>query len=332
MADQIEVKAQAKTVSNEKSKKQEEELAKAKAKKAEADVKAEEEKQQRIKAEEEKKALAEKKKREKEEAASQAQALAEEEKKKAEEKKEELIAGAAMLATAALKTKKAGGFFKGLILGFILGAVVMGILTFNLRNTITAPIQQAKEEVDEVLDETFLGYTAADFKDAILNEAVEHQELIVMEQPLDIPTTLTKSGLGGFAVFSKVKNISYAGTGVFTVDLKHIDAEHIAVDEEKQAVTVTIPHAVLQYTIVDYDRIAFEDTDKGMLAFGDISLTAEQQNELEKSVKSAMEERLLQKDVMEHADEFAVMKTWEVFQPLVTAVSPEYKVEIVFGE
>lgn len=327
MADQLKVEAKAKTVENEKSKKQSDELAKAKEKKKEADLKAAEEKEKRLQEEAEKKALAEQKKKEKEEA----EARAAEEQKAKQEKAEKLVEGAAAVAALAMKGKKTGGFFKGLILGFIAGALVTFLIGKALLPSLMAPVQSVKDDADEIITETFTGYTAADFQDAILGEASQHQELVVMEQPLEIPTTLTKSGLGGFSVFSKVKNINYAGTGVYTVDLKNIDADHIQVIEDSSTVVVTIPHAALQYTIVDYDKITFDDTDKGLLAFGDITLTAEQQNELEKSVKSAMEERLLQDDILSKADEFAVMKTWEVFQPLVTAVSPEYKVEISFN-
>ena len=47
---------------------------------------------------------------------------------------------------------------------------------------------------------------------------------------------------------------------------------------------------------------------------------------------SAMEERLNQDDLLIQADEFAVLKTWEIFQPIIASVSPEYTVEMEFSE
>jgi hypothetical protein len=82
----------------------------------------------------------------------------------------------------------------------------------------------------------------------------------------------------------------------------------------------------------DLSRTEFQDTEKGWLAFGDIKLTTEESNELEKSVMSAMEERLNQDDLLIQADEFAVLKTWEIFQPIIASVSPEYTVEMEFSE
>ena len=171
-----------------------------------------------------------------------------------------------------------------------------------------------------------------DFEEAVLGAASEHSELIVMEQPLSINTTITRSGLGNLAIFSKVKDVTYYGTGVYTVDLSRIDAGHIRLDEFNRRVNILIPHAVLQYVNPDLEKTEFQDTEKGWLAFGDIKLTAEEQNELEKSVHAAMEERLNEDDLLIQADEFAILKTWEIFQPLITAVSPEYTVEMEFYE
>jgi len=176
------------------------------------------------------------------------------------------------------------------------------------------------------------GPSSVEFEEAVLEAASEHSELIVMEQPLSIPTTITKSGLGNLAIFSKVKDVTYYGTGVYTVDLSKIDAKHIRTDLFNRSVNILIPHAVLQYVNPDLSRTEFQDTEKGWLAFGDIKLSAEESNELEKSVMSAMEERLNRDDLLIQADEFAVLKTWEIFQPIIASVSPEYTVEMEFSE
>ncbi len=297
------VESTAKTVENETTKKQEKEYEETKKKKEEADKKAESSTTKTTKSKSTKTSSK-------------------------EEGTEELLTAGAALATAALSNKKSGGFLKGLIVGVVVG-LLLGTV-FGMKNSLLGSVETTKESADELLDETFTGYTAVDFKNAVLGEASQHQELIVMEQPLEISTTITKAGLGNLSIFSKVKNISYSGTGVYTVDMKDIDEDHITVDEEAKTVTVKIPHTVLQYVNIDYDKVEFEKTDKGLLAFGDLSLTTEQQNELDKSIQSAMKEKLETKELLEKADEFATMKTWEIFQPLITAVSSEYKVEMVF--
>ena len=95
---------------------------------------------------------------------------------------------------------------------------------------------------------------------------------------------------------------------------------------------ILIPHAKLQYVNTNLDLTEFEDTEKGMLAFGDIKLTAEETKLLETTVYNSMEERLSEQELLDEADRFAKLKTWEIFQPLVTAVSPAYKTVIQFTD
>lgn len=308
--DKINVSATAKTVSNEKTKKKDAELEASKKAQTEAIKKAEEAK---AKAKQEANKKTETKKEEASSTNNNAEAL---------------LAGGAALATSALSGKKSKGFFTGLIVGVIIGVLLASV--FGLKDQLLGSVETTKESADAVIDETFTGYTAVDFKDAILGEASQHQEIIVMEQPLEIATTITKAGLGNLSIFSKVKNINYAGTGVYTVDMKSFNEDNVLVDEENKKVTVKIPHSKLQYTNIDYDSVEFEDTEKGLLAFGDLSLTTEQQNTLEQSIIVAMKEKLETEELLSKADEFAKMSVWNMFQPLVTAISPEYILEVDF--
>lgn len=310
MANDVSVKTKTKKVSNSKTKTQSDEKEKLKKQKSQASVKA--------KAEQEKN----KKKIE------EAKAKAEEEKKK---DYSEEIKFAKSVVNQVSKTKKGPGFLVGILIGIVIGFLLATFLGFgSIKNSITGQVNEGKETVDEVIDEHFTGYTALDFKNVVLGAAVEHQELIVMEQPLEVETEITKAGLGNLTIFSKVKNVTYAGTGVYTVDMSNIDEQHIDVDMNNKIVKIKIPHTVLQYVNLDVENIQFEDTEKGLLALGDLSLTAEQTNSIEQSVRNSMKERLDSEDLYAEADEFAILKTWQIFQPLISAVSPEFIVETVF--
>lgn len=267
------------------------------------------------------------------EKAKQARVEAEEKRKLAQEKKKEesTIDSKEVIDLASKVIKKSSksgsGFIKGIIVGVIVGFVLSTLLGFS--GLITNEVNEGKETVDEVIDETFFGYTALDFENVILGEASEHQELIVMEQPILVETQITKAGLGNLEIFSKVKNVTYAGTGVYTVDLSKIDKDHIKVDLENKSVEITIPHTVSQYVNPDLDNAKFEDTEKGLLAFGDLALTVEDQNTLEKAVRDAMIKELDTTDLKKQADDIAIYKTWQIFQPLIASVSNEFVVEVV---
>ena len=224
---------------------------------------------------------------------------------------------------------KAKSFIKGIILGIIIGAVGL-FLILKAMEPKPHSSQEVAPIVDNVVEEHFTGYTAVDFQDAIMGEAKGKSELVVMEQPVQYSTTLAQEGPWNWEIFRKTKGITYHGTGIYTVDLSQIAKDKIALDEDSKTVTIIIPHAALQYVNPDFDKIEFEDTEKGFLAFMDIKLTTEQQNEIEKVVRENMEELLSDDAILNQADEFANMKVWDIFQPVVTSVSPEYKLTVEF--
>jgi hypothetical protein len=171
---------------------------------------------------------------------------------------------------------------------------------------------------------------AADFKDAVAGKATKQKQLVVMEQDLHETTTFTQAGLANLSIFSMYKDVTYYATGVYTVDLQNIDQYHITVDDDTKTVTILIPHAVLQYVTPDLSKTEFEDTSKGLLAFGDIELTAEEQNQLEQSVINTMTDTFNEETYTTLADKYAKLSTWEIFQPIVSSVSPEYKADMKF--
>ena len=228
------------------------------------------------------------------------------------------------------RSRSFGGFLRGLVFGLIVGAIACFFLgkayianKYGIHNI-------AELGDDNVVEEHATGYTAIDFKEAILGEAEGHQELIVMEQPIQFTETLHREGPWEWEVFRRTKNITYYGTGVYTVDLSKLNQGSISVDEASKMVKLTIPHAALQYINPDFEKIEFEDTEKGLLAFTDITLTAEEHATIEESVVEGMRELLSTPEVKSSADEFATMKVWDIFQPLVSAISPEYRLEILF--
>ncbi len=334
--DTVNIKTTADLLENEKTEQRKKDAEAIEAKQKEAAEKAEEARREQERKEQE---LAARKAEQEEQRAREAAAAAEAEAAKAaaETQKEELIGAGLALAGTALAgntggKKNSGGFFKGLLLGILIGALGLWFL-MPKQPSSPEPAPAAVEDADVTLDNNgILGFTAADFQEAVLSAASEHQELIVMEQPLSITTTITKAGLGNLAIFAKIKEVTYYGTGVYTVDLSGMKEDRILVDEETCTVTVRIPHTVLQYVNPELSKTEFEDTENGLLAFGDLKLTPEETNLLEQSVYRAMEERLDSQDLYLEADRFAELKTWEIFQPLVSAVSPMYRVAIEFTD
>ena len=227
------------------------------------------------------------------------------------------------------------GLWKGLGIGLATGLIIgfcgPKLISNNQKKPEVTAVEEPAESHDVILEDNgILGYTAADFKDAVAGKATKQKQLVVMEQDLHETTTFTQAGLANLSIFSMYKDVTYYATGVYTVDLQNIDQYHITVDDDTKTVTILIPHAVLQYVTPDLSKTEFEDTSKGDLAFGDIELTAEEQNQLEQSVINTMTDTFNEETYTTLADKYAKLSTWEIFQPIVSSVSPEYKADMKF--
>lgn len=286
----------------------------------------------------EKRASAQRKDKAKKTAAKKETAAAE----KANEKREQEFAGIAMAAGTALfaglhksRTSRRQKRLLLLILAVVVIAGVIGVVFFRpqLANLlgISRPDISIPDTLSGFLPDEELGFNKIDFENAILGKAREKQELVVMEQDVQVDNQITHA-LGNISLFKKTKNIHSYGTGVYTVDMSGIDKKHIAVDEDAQTVTVTIPHTMLQYVNVDIAKTEFEETEKAIFGFGDIKLTQEEQQILSESTYNSMLESLDQPAMYQTADEIALLKVREIFQPLITAVSEEFLVEIVLDD
>lgn len=177
--------------------------------------------------------------------------------------------------------------------------------------------------------EDILGRKTIKIKSAILGQTREEQELIVMEQDVEVTSEISSS-LANLSVFSKTKIIYSYGTGVYTVDMSELNEKSISVDERNKIVYLTIPHTSLKYVNLNIDKTKFEETQKGLLAFGDIKLTQEQQQLLSEEIEGSMRDSLATIDQLKKADELALLKVWEVFNPSVKAVSAKYTLTVIF--
>jgi hypothetical protein len=254
--------------------------------------------------------------------------------KEAAKKKEDLT-GAAVAAGGALlsglmKNKKSGkGGSKpkwGMII--IIAVIIIGALIFlgpkigQLLSAFNAPGPST------LLPDEVMGYNSIDFQEAILGESREKQELVVMEQDVQIDSTISNA-LANIALFKKTKVIHSFGTGVYTIDMSKIDSDHIVVDETAKTVTVTVPHSILQYVNIDVNKTTFEETEHTIFKIGDIKLTQEQQNVLDQSIDEVLRAELNVQTLFDQADEIGVLKVQEIFQPLVSAVSEEFLVVVM---
>lgn len=178
------------------------------------------------------------------------------------------------------------------------------------------------------------GYTAADFGKVVIEKSSREAKLIVDKKEVSVPTVITKAGLLNLGVFSKSQNETIYGVGEYTIDLSQLQQDDIQLNEDNFTVTVTVPYPELNTDTVAMDpsKTVIGDTDKGWLSFGDIKLTAEEQQAFEVEARQKLQERLSQQDCYEEAVKFAKLSIHDLLEPVIESVSPAYKVEIVVSQ
>ena len=133
-----------------------------------------------------------------------------------------------------------------------------------------------------------------------------------------------------WGIFTKNQLITFNGTAVYTVDLSNLKKSDISYNEEEKLITLKIPHAVQEEINIPEEEIQFSDTNKGLLAFGDIKMTVEQAMKVQAEARKKMEEKLALDNVLQTADRFAKLSVWEIYSPIIKSVAKDYTLEVVF--
>ena len=166
----------------------------------------------------------------------------------------------------------------------------------------------------------------------VLGEARERQLLVVLEQDVEVTNALETIPLINWDVFRMTQTITTAGTGVFTVDMSEITQADVAIDESARVVLIAIPAPVLHYVTIDLDNSTFSDTERGLLAFGEIQLSMEEQHQLNESIMDAMQKMLDEAEIVAAANEAAIAQTQQLYQTLIDAAFGDITVRVVIAE
>ena len=161
--------------------------------------------------------------------------------------------------------------------------------TGNLKDIVSREVPV--EERDLTLENHgILGYTAADFQDAILGDSQQLKKLEVYSTEISEAATLVDTGLANLKVFTKTQLFNYKGTVTYTVDLGGLSKEDISLDEEGMKVHLKIPHAVQEEININENDIELGDVDRGLLGIGEISMTPEEQQKLQSEARNKMQD------------------------------------------
>lgn len=124
-------------------------------------------------------------------------------------------------------------------------------------------------------------------KDALVDKIQQKQELITMEADL-VERVVIDESWGNLSIFKKIQNISFSGTGTYTIDLSKLTSDNIELMQKEKKVVVKVPEPTAKNVSINDEKTVYETTERGFLRFGEVQLTAPEHQILNTSVKEKM--------------------------------------------
>ncbi len=134
----------------------------------------------------------------------------------------------------------------------------------------------------------------------LIKEIRNTSKIIPLEIELSKSITIDKSW-GNLEIFQKYKRIKFFANCSFFIDLSNIKEEDIIVDKNNNIIDITIPNPQIFTIDIIREKTIYEDSSNGLLRFGEIMLTSEEFEAIQKNVYKSFEETLNQKDIYEKA-------------------------------
>ncbi len=216
-----------------------------------------------------------------------------------------------------------------LIISIIL---IAGVVIYGCKYRIKEPyVESGNNYAEEDNDVYYIDeHELADFSEVIIEQFQKESELVVSSVEASVPVDIKKTGALDMGIFNKTQRLIYKGTGRFYVDLSLLGKHSISLDNDSSTVRIEIPHTKLAEIEINPDKFTFEETEKGLLAFGELKFTAEEYNDLQIECKERMKAAVDIKENYEAADKNAIEEMTKIYEPIVKAVDDTYHVEIVF--
>ena len=217
----------------------------------------------------------------------------------------------------------------------VLLILIVGVLVWGRNNRIPVFREVYDDGVEQIdLDTIYLENSGVEvnFSEILLGKQEETRKLIVSTQEATVSTELSDRLFKkiDYDFLKKTQKVSYTGKGYFVVDLDNLTGEDIIEDKEKRIITIKIGHAYLQTIEIDADKVIVDEVKEGLLARGDIELTVKDYNIIEKELRSRLEAKFNTAENGQEADDLALRRVREVYEPVIKAIDPRYSVVVEF--
>ena len=204
----------------------------------------------------------------------------------------------------------------------LLCGVILGIALAN-----PAPAEPSRV-VEYVVDNS-AAIRRLVLEEAVINGFAGAQRLIVMDVDLS-ENVIIDASFASCDVFRIAQEVTFHATGVYTTDLGLLSTGDIIFDEYRRNIMVRLPRPVIDSIAIHEEHTIFHSVERGALRFGDIRLTAAEQNEITRQVKESMRLRL-QLDMMPQAEAYTKWSVEGLMRKFLAAAdAQEYSITIVW--
>ncbi|MDV4149541.1 DUF4230 domain-containing protein [Clostridium sp. AL.422] len=163
-------------------------------------------------------------------------------------------------------------------------------------------------------------------EESIIKEVRNTSKIIPLEVELSKTITIDKSW-GDLEIFHKYKRIKFFANCSFYIDLSNLKEDDIIIDENKKTLNITIPNPEIFTIDIIRDKTVYEDSSNGFLRFGEIKLTSEEFELIQKDVYKSFEMTLNEKDIYEKAISNSRLSITNLFRQII---GDDIKIDISF--
>ena len=225
-------------------------------------------------------------------------------------------------------TRKLGGLLKSVLSIALVGAIVFVAYSIFYKTEPADP-GEAYDHDMVIEDDGLFGYLAVDFGPVILGKAKELAKLEIYEKEATQLETLTDTGFLNIDYLTKIQAAEFCGTAIWTVDFNRFGEKDILTDNSSKTVTIEIPAPEFKVDL-DISKTEIGKVEKGKFVPGKIKLAPEDFNKMEKRAKSDMINKIAyDSDDFRNAQNAAVSKVKDIFQPIVDSQADGYEVIVV---
>lgn len=214
-----------------------------------------------------------------------------------------------------------------------LAASVLAIIGIVLYGRFHKPAPKQAEALPVVYEEDVYVLnerSVTEFQPVIMEKFNEESELVVSTVETTEVVDLKQMGIFDWSVLNKTQTLKYKGSGTFYVDLNSLGEKNIRLDNDRNVVIIEIPHTRMAPVEIDPGKFEAGEAYKGLLAFGELKFTPQEYNDLEKEVRSRIQEAVYTESNLKKADEAAIAEMKKIYEPVVKLIDDDYGVEIEF--